>query len=42
MDGATDDGSAALRIQTDAYDDKGRGDEVEIELQLMEGTCNRL
>ena len=32
-----DDESAALRMQTDAYDDKGRGDEVEMELQLMEG-----
>ena len=32
-----DDESAALRLQTVAYDDKGRGDEVEMELQSMEG-----
>ena len=32
-----DDESAALRMQTDAYDDKGRGDDVEMELQSLEG-----
>ena len=36
-DGATDDESAALKLQTDAYDDEGREDEVEMELQSLEG-----
>ena len=32
-----DEESTDIRLQTDAYDDKGRGDEVEMELQSMEG-----
>jgi len=36
-DGATSKESAALMMQTDAYDDEGRDDEVEMELQSLEG-----
>jgi len=32
-----DDESAALRLQTVAYDDKGREDELKRELQRLEG-----
>ena len=31
------DESAALTMKTHAYDDEGRGDEVEMELQSLEG-----
>ena len=37
MDGAADDKSAALRMQTHAYDDEGREDELKRELQRLEG-----
>ena len=37
MHGPMDDESTDVRLETDAYDDKGRGDEVEMELQSMEG-----
>ena len=32
-----DDESAALRMQTDAYDDEGREDDLKMELQSLEG-----
>ena len=32
-----DDESAAMTLQTDAYDDEGRGDELNRELQSLEG-----
>ena len=32
-----DDESAAMTLQTDAYDDEGRGDDLKMELQSLEG-----
>ena len=32
-----DDKPAAMTLQTDAYDDEGRGDEVKMELLSLEG-----
>jgi len=36
-DGATSNESAALRMQTDAYDDEGREYDLKMELQSLEG-----